>query len=91
MSYPGFESKPYGTTVSAASHCTGWVTNYNGYNSSKSSGCVVVYNASKSQVRGSNPGLGKVNSAFHPFSGSIKENQACLETEHWRLHVKLTT
>ncbi|GFX20100.1 hypothetical protein TNCV_1436601 [Trichonephila clavipes] len=33
---------------------------------------VVVYRAFTPQVRGSNPGLGKVYSVFHPFSGSIK-------------------
>ncbi|GFV88512.1 uncharacterized protein TNCV_1243251 [Trichonephila clavipes] len=27
----------------------------------------------------------KINSAIHPFSGSIKEYQACLGTKHWGL------
>ncbi|GFW84490.1 hypothetical protein TNCV_212941 [Trichonephila clavipes] len=36
--------------------------------------------ASTPQVRGSNSGLGKAESAFYRFSGSINECQACLET-----------
>ncbi|GFV41432.1 hypothetical protein TNCV_5048371 [Trichonephila clavipes] len=34
--------------------------------------------ASTPQVRGSILRLGKVDSTFHPFSGSINEYQACL-------------
>ncbi|GFU77249.1 hypothetical protein TNCV_4126261 [Trichonephila clavipes] len=30
---------------------------------------------------GSIPGLGKVDSSFHPFIGSINEYQACLESK----------
>ncbi|GFY35212.1 hypothetical protein TNCV_5045861 [Trichonephila clavipes] len=45
-------------------------------------GLVVAYHASTLLVRGSNPGLGKVGSAFHPFNGSITEYQACLGKEH---------
>ncbi|GFU24126.1 hypothetical protein TNCV_2007181 [Trichonephila clavipes] len=37
-----------------------------------------AYRASTPQVRGSIPGLGKVDSAFLPFSGLINEYQACL-------------
>ncbi|GFV30006.1 hypothetical protein TNCV_3100831 [Trichonephila clavipes] len=37
-----------------------------------------MYRASTSQVWGSNPGLGKINSALHPFSGLTNEYQACL-------------
>ncbi|GFW94746.1 histone-lysine N-methyltransferase SETMAR [Trichonephila clavipes] len=33
--------------------------------------------------RGSNPGLGKVDQAFHPFSGLINEYQAFLGAKHW--------
>ncbi|GFX96427.1 hypothetical protein TNCV_2055441 [Trichonephila clavipes] len=40
----------------------------------------LVYRASIPQVRGSNPELGMVDSAFDPFSGSINECQACLGT-----------
>ncbi|GFV67037.1 hypothetical protein TNCV_357221 [Trichonephila clavipes] len=36
-----------------------------------------------SQVRGSHSGLGKVDSAFHHFSGSINEYQAGSETKQW--------
>ncbi|GFU20069.1 hypothetical protein TNCV_1192091 [Trichonephila clavipes] len=32
--------------------------------------------------RGSNPGTGKVDSAFHLFSGLTNECQACLGAEH---------
>ncbi|GFS94385.1 hypothetical protein TNCV_2014191 [Trichonephila clavipes] len=52
---------------------------------------VVVYCASPPQVRGSNPGLVQVDSAFIPFSGSINEYQACLGTEHWGFRVRHTT
>ncbi|GFX00743.1 hypothetical protein TNCV_4577101 [Trichonephila clavipes] len=41
----------------------------------------LVHRASTPQVRGSNPGLGKVDSAFHPYSGSIFEYQAFVGTE----------
>ncbi|GFU88992.1 hypothetical protein TNCV_2894401 [Trichonephila clavipes] len=40
----------------------------------------LVHRASTPQVRGSNPGLGKVDSAFHPFGGSIKEYLTPLQT-----------
>ncbi|GFV55297.1 hypothetical protein TNCV_5010441 [Trichonephila clavipes] len=43
------------------------------------SGRVVAYRAS-TPGPGSIPGLSKVDSAFHPFSGSIKY-KACLETK----------
>ncbi|GFV62986.1 putative LOC100569746 [Trichonephila clavipes] len=46
-----------------------------------SSGGVVAYRVSQQQVLGSILGLGKVNSDLHPFSGSINEYQACLETK----------
>ncbi|GFW75707.1 hypothetical protein TNCV_4428901 [Trichonephila clavipes] len=35
--------------------------------------------------------LGKANSAFHLFSGSINEHQACLGTKHWEFRVRLTS
>ncbi|GFX65437.1 hypothetical protein TNCV_399881 [Trichonephila clavipes] len=44
----------------------------------KPSGRVVAYHASTPHVRDSNPGLGKVDLAFHPFSWTINEYQACL-------------
>ncbi|GFV52377.1 hypothetical protein TNCV_3216081 [Trichonephila clavipes] len=53
-------------------------------------GPVVAYHASIPQVRDSILGLGKVDSAFHLFSGSINEYQACLETKHWGFHFRLT-
>ncbi|GFU65583.1 hypothetical protein TNCV_635061 [Trichonephila clavipes] len=37
---------------------------------------MVVYRTSTLQVRGSNPGLDKFESAFHPFSGSINTQLA---------------
>ncbi|GFV74946.1 hypothetical protein TNCV_1041841 [Trichonephila clavipes] len=38
---------------------------------------------------GSIPGLGKVDSAFHPYcSGSIKEYQACLGTKTLRVSLQ---
>ncbi|GFV06725.1 hypothetical protein TNCV_1611381 [Trichonephila clavipes] len=44
-------------------------------------GLMVGFRASPPQVRDSILGLGKVESVFHPScSGSINENQACLET-----------
>ncbi|GFU96338.1 hypothetical protein TNCV_89151 [Trichonephila clavipes] len=45
---------------------------------SLSSDRVMAYRAFTPQVRGSNPELGKVDSEFHPFNGSINEYQACL-------------
>ncbi|GFV46453.1 hypothetical protein TNCV_3233421 [Trichonephila clavipes] len=42
-----------------------------------------VASASTPQFEGSNPGLNNVDSAFHSFSGSIKEHQACLGTKQW--------
>ncbi|GFU67442.1 hypothetical protein TNCV_1599241 [Trichonephila clavipes] len=50
-----------------------------------SNGCVVAHRSSPSQVRGSNPGLGKAYSAFHSFCGPTNEYQACLETKHWEV------
>ncbi|GFX36646.1 hypothetical protein TNCV_580251 [Trichonephila clavipes] len=44
-------------------------------------GPVVAYRTSTPQVRGSILGLGKVDSAFDPFSGSINEYQAFLGTK----------
>ncbi|GFY10346.1 hypothetical protein TNCV_2630231 [Trichonephila clavipes] len=41
-------------------------------------GPVATYRASTQQVRGSKLRLGKVDSAFHSFSRSINEFQACL-------------
>ncbi|GFV11209.1 hypothetical protein TNCV_2719521 [Trichonephila clavipes] len=38
---------------------------------------------SSPQVRGSNPGLDKVDSAFNPFRGLINEFQVFLGTKHW--------
>ncbi|GFV77270.1 hypothetical protein TNCV_445001 [Trichonephila clavipes] len=46
-------------------------------------GRAVVYGASTLQVRGSMLGLGKLSSAFRPFSGSINEYQDCLGTKHF--------
>ncbi|GFS63671.1 hypothetical protein TNCV_1922351 [Trichonephila clavipes] len=46
-------------------------------------GRMVAYRASTLQIRGSNPGLCKVDSAFHPFSGLINEYRVCLGTKHW--------
>ncbi|GFX00868.1 hypothetical protein TNCV_4578351 [Trichonephila clavipes] len=40
-------------------------------------------NGSVSRFRATGERLGKVNSAFHTFSGSINEYQASLEAEHW--------
>ncbi|GFV41833.1 hypothetical protein TNCV_3629841 [Trichonephila clavipes] len=34
--------------------------------------------------------IGKVDSAFHPFRGLIKEQQARLRTKHWEFRVRLT-
>ncbi|GFX19828.1 hypothetical protein TNCV_1433891 [Trichonephila clavipes] len=48
---------------------------------------MVGYRASTPQVRDSKPGLGVVDSAFYPFSGSINEYQACLGTKHWEFCV----
>ncbi|GFT38985.1 uncharacterized protein TNCV_3690771 [Trichonephila clavipes] len=47
--------------------------------------CLVVeYRASTPQVQVSSPRLGKVDSAFHPFSGSIKRVPSlCLGTKQW--------
>ncbi|GFV42153.1 hypothetical protein TNCV_3163851 [Trichonephila clavipes] len=42
-----------------------------------------MYRASTSDIRGSNAGLGKINSTLHPFSGSINEYQISLGIEHW--------
>ncbi|GFU69895.1 phospholipid-transporting ATPase ID [Trichonephila clavipes] len=42
------------------------------------------------RVWGSNPGLGKVDAAFHPYSGWINEYQACLVTKHWGFASDLT-
>ncbi|GFS55468.1 hypothetical protein TNCV_1627331 [Trichonephila clavipes] len=39
----------------------------------------LVYCASPPQVRGESPRLGKVDSAFHPFSGSIMSAQLAWE------------
>ncbi|GFW60771.1 transposable element Tcb2 transposase [Trichonephila clavipes] len=39
----------------------------------------LVHHASTPQVRGSNPELGKIDSAFHPFSGSIKRAPSLLD------------
>ncbi|GFV87306.1 hypothetical protein TNCV_4032781 [Trichonephila clavipes] len=50
---------------------------------------VVAYRDSTSLNRGSILGLGKVDSACHPFSGSINEYQACLGTK--TLEVSLQT
>ncbi|GFU24104.1 hypothetical protein TNCV_2006991 [Trichonephila clavipes] len=49
----------------------------------KPSGRVVAFCASTSQVWSSYPGLIKVDSAFHPISGSINECPPCLGTKHW--------
>ncbi|GFV73655.1 hypothetical protein TNCV_3200301 [Trichonephila clavipes] len=40
------------------------------------------------EVQGSNTGLGKVDSAVHPFSGLINEYRACLGTEHYGFRVR---
>ncbi|GFX48666.1 hypothetical protein TNCV_407762 [Trichonephila clavipes] len=45
------------------------------YNCYRGSDRVVVNLASPPQIRGSILGLGKIDSAFHPFSGAI--NEAC--------------
>ncbi|GFU47012.1 DDE_3 domain-containing protein [Trichonephila clavipes] len=44
---------------------------------------IICYSACLGVVLGSNPRLGKVDSAFHFFSRSISEYQACLKTEHF--------
>ncbi|GFW53125.1 hypothetical protein TNCV_3293731 [Trichonephila clavipes] len=51
-------------------------------------GRVVAYRASTLQVLGSTLGLGKVDSAFHLFSGSINEYQACLGTKTLRVSLQ---
>ncbi|GFV99587.1 hypothetical protein TNCV_5079491 [Trichonephila clavipes] len=55
------------------------------------SGREIACRASTPQVRGSSLGLGKVDSTFYPFDGSINEHQACLETKHWEFRCRLTT
>ncbi|GFU08419.1 RNase H domain-containing protein [Trichonephila clavipes] len=48
-----------------------------------------AYGASTPQDQDSNPGLARVNSAFHSCGVSIDEFQACLGTKHWGFHVRL--
>ncbi|GFU16017.1 hypothetical protein TNCV_1299821 [Trichonephila clavipes] len=54
--------------------------------------CTLRFAASSLRRRwnspGSNPGLGKVDSAFHPFSGLRKEFQAYLETKTLRVSLQ---
>ncbi|GFU48005.1 hypothetical protein TNCV_4967881 [Trichonephila clavipes] len=52
---------------------------------------VVEYCASIPQVRRSILGLGKIDSAFHPFRRSINEYQGSLGTKQWELRFRMTT
>ncbi|GFX30809.1 hypothetical protein TNCV_656951 [Trichonephila clavipes] len=44
---------------------------------------MVAYRTSTLQVQRSNSGLGKVDTAFHPFSRSMNEYPACLGKKPW--------
>ncbi|GFU00751.1 hypothetical protein TNCV_4819051 [Trichonephila clavipes] len=46
------------------------------------SGSILLFHAKGMEFK---PWAGKVDSAFHPFNGTINECQACLGAKYWRV------